>query len=249
MSLNPQSNWNAEMEEDLARRKSKNRKIFEDLPSLSALTLTFKPNAQQIPLPSEIISQIISYIPRREAEQKTLWACCLVSRAWYHATIERLYERPYLKGRNFEPFVSTICPSKNAHIRRSELSEFIRTLDMGDLVHDGSKSLTARLLGRLKGNLEEFVAPQASFSISSFAALSKCKGLKYLNLSLMSASISIKVLFHALQSLTQLETLFFPRTSNRENEHDEAHYAWPPKLRALHLAGGMCPSGLGLDIC
>ena len=35
---------------------------------------------------------------------------------------------------------------------------------MSSLVHNGSKSLTARLLGRVKTRLEEFVAPQASFA-------------------------------------------------------------------------------------
>jgi len=120
---------------------------------------------------------------------------------------------------------------------------------MGELVHDGSKSLTARLLGRLKGSLTEFVAPQASFSINSFAALSKCTALTHLNLSLMSASISIKLLFQTLQALTQLETLFFPRTSSHDHERDKVAYDWPPKLRALHLAGGIDDFFLRVHVC
>lgn len=110
---------------------------------------------------------------------------------------------------------------------------------MGELVHDGSKSLTARLLGRLKGTLTDFVAPQASFSINSFAALSKCTRLRHLDLSLMSAAISIKELFRTLQALINLETLFFPRTSSHDQERDKDPYDWPPKLKALHLAGGI----------
>jgi len=35
---------------------------------------------------------------------------------------------------------------------------------MSGLVHDGSKSLTGRLLGRVKENLEELIAPQSSFA-------------------------------------------------------------------------------------
>lgn len=31
-------------------------------------------------------------------------------------------------------------------------------------MHEGCKSVTARLLGRVKASLEEFVAPQASFA-------------------------------------------------------------------------------------
>jgi hypothetical protein len=110
---------------------------------------------------------------------------------------------------------------------------------MGELVHNASKSLTARLLGRLKGNVEEFVAPQASFAINSFAALSKCTRLRHLDLSLISASISNKLLFQTLKSLQYLETLFFPRSSSRDEDHPSTSYTWPPRLQALHLAGGI----------
>lgn len=120
------------------------------------------------------------------------------------------------------------------------MAELVKKLNMGELVHDGSKSLTARLLGRLKGNLTSFVAPQASFSVNSFAALSKCTNLTYLNLSLMSASVSTKTLFKTLQSLRHLQTLFFPRTSiNNGTDQLGAIREWPPKLKTLHLAGGI----------
>lgn len=156
---------------------------------------------EEVPLPIEIILQILTYIPHNSQYQKTLYSCCMINRAWYSAAIPYLYERPYLDGSNFIEFVGTVCPSKNAHIRQSALAGFVRRLDMGELVHDGSKSLTARVLGRLKGGLVEFRAPQASFSINSFAALSKCENLVLLDLSLMSAAISIKVRFGCLQSL------------------------------------------------
>jgi hypothetical protein len=139
--------------------------------------------------------------------------------------------------------VNTVCPSKNAHIRQSALAPLVKRLDMGELVHNASKSLTARLLGRLKGNIEEFIAPQASFGINSFAALSKCSRLRHLGLSLISASISNKLLFQTLKNLQELETLFFPRSSSRDlrgdSGRDETPYEWPPKLKALHLAGGI----------
>jgi len=190
-------------------------------------------------LPLEIISQIISFIPRRVSSQSTLWACTLVNRTWYSAGIALLYERPYLTGGNFAEFVTTVCPSKNAHIRQSALAVLVRKLDMGELVHNASRSLTARLLGRLKGNLEEFVAPQASFAINSFAALSKCTKLTYLDLSLISASISNQLLFKTLKSLQDLETLFFPRSSSLDQIKEPTPYDWPPQLKALHLAGGV----------
>lgn len=237
MTLDAQSNWDVEMPQlrlGSNRAEDKYTAMTSRQPSLAATPVPGK----EIELPLEVLFQIISYIPRRQSDQKTLWACCLVSRAWYSAAVAFLYERPHIGGGNFQEFVATVCPSKNAHIRKSQLADMVKILDMGTLVHDGSKSLTARLLGRLKGNLEEFVAPQASFSINSFAALAKCKNLKFLNLSLMSASISIRVLFHTLQSLDKLETLFFPRTSNQD-EGRESPYDWPPKLQALHIAGGL----------
>jgi hypothetical protein len=238
MALDAQSNWNVEMTKPL---KAVPLTMPErSLNTASSLPLLIKKSHfKEIVLPVEIIIQIVSYIPRQASEQNTLWACCLVSRVWYSATIPFLYDRPYLGGSNFQAFVTTVCPSKNAHIRRSQLAGFVRTLDMGELVHDGSKSLTARLLGRLKGNLIEFTAPQASFSINSFAALSKCTHLTLLNLSLMSASVSTKLLFQTLQALTHLEILYFPRTSIPDHQLDKEGYVWPANLKALHFAGGM----------
>ncbi|RKF59477.1 F-box protein [Golovinomyces cichoracearum] len=196
--------------------------------------------AYEAQLPSEIISHIISFIPRSACDQHTLWACCLVSRAWYSASITPLYEKPYLNGSNFDQFVTTVCPSKNAHLRASPLSTLVRHLNMGGLVHDASRSLTARLLGRLKGNLEFFVAPQVSFAINSLAALSKCTKLRHLNLSLISSSITNKELFQALKSLVELETLFLPRSLHK-NEEDiiSEPYIWPPRLVTLYVGGGV----------
>ena len=237
MALDAQSNWNVEMAQSL----KKSREFVSDSPIVPAPPSAQEATASNFPetlLPVEIIIQIVSYVPRRAIGQSTLWSCCLVSRSWYAAAVPLLYERPYVSGANFQNFVATVCPSKNAHIRRSQLAGFVRTLDMGELVHDGSKSLTARLLGRLKGSLVEFVAPQVSFSINSFAALSKCPRLTLLNLSLMSTSVSTKQLFQTLQSLTRLETLFFPRTSIQGHGLDTEGYTWPPLLKALHFGGG-----------
>lgn len=196
-------------------------------------------SSREVPLPQEILSQILAFIPRRKETQCTFWACTLVCRSWYSASIAILYERPWLHGGNFNEFVATVCPSKNAHIRQSALAVLVRRLDMGELVHNASKSLTARLLGRLKSNIEQFVAPQASFAINSFAPLSKCTKLRYLNLSLISASISNKLLFQTLKHLQELETLYFPRSSSHDEERTKESYAWPPQLQALHLAGGI----------
>lgn len=49
---------------------------------------------------------------------------------------------------------------------------------MSGLVHDGSRSLTARLIGRVKHNLDEFIAPQASFG---YAHMSRWHELVLIN--------------------------------------------------------------------
>lgn len=112
-------------------------------------------------LPPEILQQIFSHLV---GHQKTLHACSLTSPSWYSASIAYLFENPMITGKNYNSFVRAICPSVNAHVRRNGLAELVRRLDMSSLVHNGSKSLTARLLGRVKTRLEEFVAPQASFA-------------------------------------------------------------------------------------
>lgn len=112
-------------------------------------------------LPPEVLQNIFSYLT---TYQSTLHACTLVSNSWYKSSVPFLYNSPAIDGKTFDLFVKAICPSVNAHVRINGLAALVRKLDMSLLVHNGSKSLTARLLGRVKGNLEEFVAPQASFA-------------------------------------------------------------------------------------
>lgn len=180
MALDADRNWTAEMEESMNKwlqkgLESKKAKTpytenlhkqveSEYLPSIPSKTERSPLNHTAVHLPLEIILQILSYVPRDPKSQSYFHACCLISRSWYSATVPLLYDNPHITGKNFKQFVATVCPSINAHIRKSELAELVRRLDMGNLVHDGSKSLTARLLGRVKGGLEEFVAPQASFA-------------------------------------------------------------------------------------
>lgn len=114
-------------------------------------------------LPAELLVRVFSLLPHDRLSQSTLHACTLVSHLWCTSSIEQLYKDPWLTSTNFKAFIRTVCPSINPHIRANGLSNFIRRLDMSCLVHDGSKSLTARLLGRVKERLEEFVAPQVSF--------------------------------------------------------------------------------------
>ena len=118
-------------------------------------------------LPPEILQSIFSDVK----DQPTLHASTLVARTWYKSATPFLYANPIIDGSNFDAFIRAICPSVNAHIRTNGLAELVRRLDMSRLVHNGSKSLTARILGRVKGRLEEFIAPQASFA---YVCLTEC---------------------------------------------------------------------------
>ena len=119
----------------------------------------------EVSLPAEILELIFAHVAALDANsQQTFHACTLVSRSWYQSAISFLYDSPIIQGKSYDAFVKAICPSVNAHIRTNGLAELVRKLDMSRLVHNGSKSLTARLLGRVKAGLEEFVAPQASFA-------------------------------------------------------------------------------------
>ena len=118
----------------------------------------------EIHLPTEIINSIVDFLSSDLAGRETLWACSIVSRQWYSASISRLYEHPRLTARNCDGFAATICPPVNAHIRHVDLGDHVKYLDMGALAYDSSRSLTARLLRRVGRNLETFIAPVTSFS-------------------------------------------------------------------------------------
>src|SRR5579859_3752688 len=96
-ALDAQSNWNIEMSKPFqVPIHSKDQKPSSSSASIPMIVLS--KSSREIPLPSEIISHILSYIPHRVSTQRTFWACTLVSRTWYSASIELLYERPYLTG-------------------------------------------------------------------------------------------------------------------------------------------------------
>ncbi|KAF2421104.1 F-box protein, partial [Tothia fuscella] len=195
---------------------------------------------QPLHLPTEIIEAMISFIPHHPTSQATLYSLCLVSWSWHSVAITRLYESPYLYGKNYDPFVRTICPSLNRHVKKSDLAGLVRCLDMSRLVHQGSRSTTARVLGRCKGGMVEFTAPQANFGINCLAALSKCINLRTLDLSLLSESISYKELSSTLRSLTQLSTLKFPRSATKDTDRSPpVSVTWPPHLSTLSLSGNM----------
>ncbi|EXJ80207.1 hypothetical protein A1O1_08349 [Capronia coronata CBS 617.96] len=172
--------------------------------------------------------------------QKTLWACCLVSRPWYTASIEHLYNRPVLNNRNFDLFVRTIAPSPSsvpASVRRKPrlgLEKLIKHLDMSGLSYESSKSLTARLIRRTKDSLESFAAPAITFSIPSLAPLSKCLHLRSLDLSTDYYDIDLPQLLDAIDHLDRLTTLKLPRNALWADLKPQSR--WPKNLRFLQVS-------------
>lgn len=159
-------------------------------------------------------------------------------RQWYDVGIATLYEAPHLTGHAYTLFIRTVCPSVIPRIRKSELAGLVKHIDLSTIVHQGSKSTTARLLGRTKASLEIFIAPQASFAINCWASLSKCSRLKILDLSLVSEAISFQSLNQSLRQLSELTHLYLPRCSTHF-EHDAPRILWPPRLAHLSLSGSL----------
>ncbi|EMC98130.1 hypothetical protein BAUCODRAFT_121027 [Baudoinia panamericana UAMH 10762] len=247
MALDQQRNWDISMAENLAASKRRREAVTEQEAPLHHTTTTTTSSTDQstppppIYLPDEILIQILNYISHLPTplSQPTFAACALLSHQWHNASTPYLYAHPRLYGGNYDPFVRAICPSINLHVRQSPLSSLVKTLDMGSLVHQGSKSLTARVLGRTKGNLETFVAPQASFAINCLPALSKCSALKCLDLSLVSESPPLPDLFRTLAHLGELKTLRLPRSAGFGVHYKPTSFLWPPQLEDLTISGGI----------
>ncbi|KAI1617739.1 hypothetical protein EDD36DRAFT_470262 [Exophiala viscosa] len=191
----------------------------------------------EVPLPIEVLECIISHIGTVEDNntQATLWACCLISRSWYAATISHLYQQPLLNNRNFDKFTRTICPPVSSHKPRVGLEGFIKRLDMGGLAYESSKSLTARLLRRTRNSLESFASPAVTFSIASLAPLGKCTNLQFLDLSADGYDMHIRQLLDSISHLDHLTTLKLPRNALRlALTLQKSH--WPRNLRTLELS-------------
>ncbi|KAK5717377.1 hypothetical protein LTR15_009271 [Elasticomyces elasticus] len=241
MALDQQSNWDADMADNLRQVTSKHKqKSQPSIATSSAPPTPFKPwTKPPIYLPDEILLQIASYLRNQQA---SLASCAVLSQQWYSATVPLLYAHPNLHGPNFAPFVAAICPSINLHVRPSRLAKLVKTLDMRRMVHEVSRTSTARLLGRTKENLEAFVAPQASFGLNCLPALSKCQHLRALDLSLVSESPPLTELFRTLERLGELRTLRLPRSAGfgvHSKRAETAALVWPPKLEDLSLSGGI----------
>ncbi|KAL8692927.1 MAG: hypothetical protein Q9224_003861 [Gallowayella concinna] len=197
-------------------------------------------------LPTELLFQIVTYVHGFSSAQRDLWAMTIVSRSWYAAAITPLYSKPDISGKNFNLFVRTLCPSINAHIRKTSFSSMVEELDMSSLVHDSSKSLTSRILGRLKDGLQAFIAPQSSFGINCLASLSKCQHLRKLDLSYISESLDLSQLLHSASKLARLEDLSIRCMIEYNDFYEPLSVQWPPKLKALQLSGPISDLDVGI---
>ncbi|KAL4873338.1 hypothetical protein BDV12DRAFT_160866 [Aspergillus spectabilis] len=195
-------------------------------------------SAPPIHLPTEIVVQILDEVAADEfARQRTLHACCLVSRQWYTCAISLLWEKPRIDtGPSFRKLTNTISPPIGARRSKWNLGELVHKLDLSLLVHHSSPSLTARLIGRLKENMEVFLAPRVSFASNSLPALSKCFKLRYLDLSLVATPIPFKDLKKSLSHLSNLHTLRLPQSTSI-TDSDSFRTPWPPQLRRLQFSG------------
>ncbi|OJJ51351.1 hypothetical protein ASPZODRAFT_55894 [Penicilliopsis zonata CBS 506.65] len=198
----------------------------------------------QVHLPTEIVLEIVRFVAANDDEdrQGTLYACCLISRQWYSAAVAFLYEDPRLDvGQAFQKFTTTICPSISARRSKLNLGCLVRRLDLGRLVHHSSNSRTARLLGRVKENLEVFIAPRVSFSVASIPALSKCLKLRHLDLALVGDPIPITLLEKSLRNLHQLISLRLPQFTSF-TVPEETQLRLPPHLERLQISGSFSQS-------
>ncbi|PNS19675.1 F-box protein [Sphaceloma murrayae] len=202
-------------------------------------------------LPDEILLQIIHHLHPETSKfsdyslpekQRDLHAFSLVNRQWNNIATPVLYYRPYLEGARYDLFTRTLCPSINLNVRKSNVAPYVRDLNLSLLVHQGSKSVTARLLGRTKGTLTSFTAPQASFSLNCFPALSKCQNLESLDLSLVSEASLLKTLFDTISNLSSLQELDLPRSAGFGSAIDPSQISWPRNLKRLGLSGGLASS-------
>ncbi|KAI9740494.1 MAG: hypothetical protein M1834_005074 [Cirrosporium novae-zelandiae] len=183
-------------------------------------------------LPPEIILHVLDFL-RADREnsdyQVDIYSCCLVSRDWYNASVEHLYPEPWVAGHRFEKFAKTITDS-----RKSDFAKLVKCLDLSMLVHESNASKTARLIGRLKDNLEIFVAPRFSFGTASLPALSKCSRLWDLDLSEYrpKSSANYKAIFEHTKNLQSLTHLQLPPFQFLET----FDFPLPPKLQELTIS-------------
>lgn len=175
-------------------------------------------------LPPEILEHVFNCLPR-PIPVNLLY----VNKLWCSVLLPLIYECPDLNVNNYQRFVATVSGS-------NDLGNHVRVLDLRNIVQTGKNSFTARILRRCSKGLRVFIAPQTSFGYSPLISLRNCTNLRTLDLSLVSETVDLRVLFLAIANATGLERLAFPRSSVFCTEYD---FQWPPELFHLCLSGGI----------
>ncbi|KIW71480.1 hypothetical protein PV04_03640 [Phialophora macrospora] len=197
----------------------------------------------EVRLPVEVIAMITAHIASYNEldSQKSLWACCLVSKSWYAASVSHLYYRPRLSPRNFDLFARTICPPHKARRARVGIEDMIRHLDMREIAYESSNSLTSRLINRTKSSLQSFLPPAVTFSVASLAPLSKCQNLALLDMSGDRYAFTLKELLGSIGGLEHLKSLALPKDMLCEKGQAlTGNLQWPENLMLLHAPGAIC---------
>lgn len=175
-------------------------------------------------LPPEILEHVLNFLPR-PIPVKLLY----VNKLWCSVLLPMIYECPDLNPQNYQKFVTTVSGS-------SDLGNHVKILDLRNIVQMGKNSYTARILRRCSKRLRVFIAPQTSFGYSPLISLRNCTNLRTIDLSLVSETVDLRVLFLAIADAKDLERLAFPRSSVFCTDFD---FQWPPSLWHLCLSGGI----------
>ncbi|EEP80662.1 conserved hypothetical protein [Uncinocarpus reesii 1704] len=191
---------------------------------------------RHIYLPPEILCTIFSYIEDQSQANATLRSCCLVCRQWCSVATPFLYREPSIKSGNFAAFAAAvISPINQPHSQRSDLGQYVRTLDLSELVHHSTNSMTAKLLRAVRQGLELFIAPGRSISSLNLLSISKCQNLQILDLSLVLTELSFGDVKNATKNLTSLTTLRLPKNTSLSLAANDV--PWPPNLTVFQFGG------------
>ena len=124
-----------------------------------------KPRIPAPDLPFEIILLILEYLVKQTDDlQNTLCRVSLFCRGWYAASVYSLFNAPHANISRFHRFVEIVCMPVNAKFCDNGLASNITRLQLAGLGRGTSRTLVARLLRRVSGTLEDFVAPCDSVS-------------------------------------------------------------------------------------
>ena len=202
----------------------------------------------EIPLPIEVIECIVDYVAilaDPDRRQASLWSLCLISNAWYSASVKYLYHSPVLGTKNFEFFTRTLCPPVRPKDRVVGLENLVVNLQMGGLAYITTKAITAKLLRRVRNSLQSFVAPSFSMSISSLAPISHLEELQHLDLSRDKYDFDLQELLRATRNLHHLQFLSLPRGAIDDYRSDAAtSISWPQSLDTLQINASVPPLSL-----